>query len=91
MTVFDEVQKEVKRAREMFYPMNSPHEALAVIMEEFDEYKQEVYQHNLFKNRDTRLRQREELIQLAAMALRAVLDTIDEEDPAFPQVKKNGQ
>jgi len=37
-----------------------------------------VFKHNLTKpGRDTRVRQREELIQLAAMAIRAIYDTID--------------
>lgn len=75
--VLDEVRKEVMRAVTMFKPMNSPHEAEAVIREEFEEYWDEVKAHNTFKNRDTRPRQREELIQLAAMAVRAIYDTID--------------
>ena len=58
--------------------MNSPHEAAAVIREEFDEYWDEVKKHNTSKpDRDTRPRQREELIQLAAMCIRAITDTID--------------
>lgn len=72
-----EVAAEVVRANKMFDPMNSPHEALGVIEEEWEEYKGEVWKYNPRKNRDTRPRQREELIQLAAMAVRAVLDTID--------------
>jgi hypothetical protein len=72
-----EVADEVVRANAMFDPLNSPHEALGVIEEEWEEYKAEVWKYNPRKNRDTRPRQREELIQLAAMAVRAVLDTID--------------
>lgn len=72
-----EVADEVLRATAMFKPMNSPHEAAAVIREEHDEYWDEVKAYNLRKGRDTRPRQREELVQLAAMAVRAVLDTID--------------
>jgi hypothetical protein len=73
-----EVGNEVLRAGQMFPPMNSPHEAAFVIEEEWEEYRQEVFKHNLTKpNRDTRPRQREELIQLAAMCLRAILDTVD--------------
>lgn len=72
-----EVAAEVVRATKMFEPMNSPHEALGVIEEEWEEYKGEVWKYNPRKNRDTRPRQREELIQLAAMAVRAVLDTIE--------------
>jgi hypothetical protein len=58
--------------------MNGPHEAYAVILEEMDEYWDEVKRYNPNKpGRDTRPRQREELIQLAAMAIRAIYDTID--------------
>jgi hypothetical protein len=72
-----EVADEVVRASKMFNPMNSPHEALGVIEEEWEEYKEEVWKYNPRKNRDTRPRQREELVQLAAMSVRAILDTID--------------
>jgi hypothetical protein len=80
-----EVAAETYRAGTMFPPMNSPHEAAFVIEEEWEEYRQEVFKHNLTKpNRDTRPRQREELIQLAAMCLRAIIDTIDERVPDWP-------
>ena len=73
-----EVAVEASRAGTIFPPMNSPHEAAAVIREEFDEYWDEVKKHNTSKpDRDTRPRQREELIQLAAMCIRAITDTID--------------
>ena len=73
-----EVAVEASRAGTLFPPMNSPHEASAVIREEFDEYWDEVKKHNTSKpDRDTRPRQREELIQLAAMCIRAITDTID--------------
>jgi hypothetical protein len=75
-----EIVSEVERADSMFAPMNSPHEAAFVIEEEWEEYRQEVFKHNTSKpDRDTRPRQREELIQLAAMCMRAILDTIDKE------------
>lgn len=73
-----EVAVEAFRASTLFPPMNSSHEAAAVIREEFDEYWDEVKKHNTSKpDRDTRPRQREELIQLAAMCIRAITDTID--------------
>lgn len=72
-----EVAIEVVRASTLFDAMNSPHEAESVIREEFEEYWDEVKAFNPRKGKDTRPRQREELIQLAAMAVRAVLDTID--------------
>jgi hypothetical protein len=75
--ILNEVFSEARRAASMFPPMNSPHEAEAVIREEFDEYWDEVKRHSMNKQRDTRPRQREELIQLAAMCVRAIYDTID--------------
>jgi hypothetical protein len=76
----NEVRAEVHRAGKLFPAMNSPHEAAFVIEEEWEEYRQEVFKHNTSKpDRDTRPRQREELIQLAAMCMRAILDTIDKE------------
>ena len=78
--LFNEVKDEVFRAGALFPAMNSPHEAMAVILEEYTEYQLEVFKHNTSKpDRDTRPRQREELIQLAAMCMRAILDTIDKE------------
>ena len=74
----NEIIAEAHRAGTLFAPMNSPHEAMAVILEEYTEYQLEVFKHNTSKpDRDTRPRQREELIQLAAMCMRAILDTID--------------
>ena len=78
--LFNEVKEEVFRAGTLFPPMNSPHEAAFVIEEEWEEYRQEVFKHNTSKpDCDTRRRQRIELIQLAAMCMRAILDTIDKE------------
>ena len=83
MDIAYEVNREVQRAMGLrngggHAAMNSPHEAYAVILEELDEYWDEVKIYNPHKiGRDTRPRQREELIQLAAMAIRAIYDTID--------------
>ncbi len=78
--IMEQVTKEVIRATRLFAPMNGPHEAAAVIQEEFDEFWDEVKKYNLNKGRDTRPAMREELIQLAAMAIRAVTDVIDKPD-----------
>ncbi len=75
--IVGEVLNEVMRASSMYLPMNSPHEAHSVIEEEFDEFWDEVKAYNLRKGCDTRPRMREELVQLAAMAVRAVTDVID--------------
>lgn len=65
------VSAELARAREHHKPLNSAHEAYAVILEELDEFKIEVWK----KSRERDLTaMRSELIQLAAMAVRAVED-----------------
>jgi len=72
-----EVLNELERARSLFKPIYSPHEALGIIREEYSEFEQEVFKFNLAKGRDTRPAMRKELIQLATMALRAVLDALE--------------
>lgn len=69
------IGEELQRARILFpVPINGPHEALGVIMEEFDEFKDEVYAYNLAKGRDTRPKMYAELKQLAAMCIKAMQD-----------------
>ena len=86
-----EVEQELSRARSLFKPIYSPHEALGIVQEEFDEFKEEVYTFNIAKGRDTRPAMRKELIQLATMALRSILDaleydpTAEKDDPYHDQ------
>lgn len=72
-----EVVAEVTRAQDLF-PFEEgfklPHYQLGVIEEEFEEFRKEVFAFNIRKGRDTRPAMRAELIQLAAMAVRAILD-----------------
>lgn len=77
MGLASEVAEELRRAQLLFPAQHSVHEALGVIREEYAEFEQEVYKFNLAKGYDTRPAMRKELIQLAAMALRAVHDVID--------------
>jgi hypothetical protein len=49
--------------------MTTSHEALGVIMEEFDEFKAEVYRQTFDK-----VAAKKELIQVAAMCIRAIVD-----------------
>jgi hypothetical protein len=77
LQLMQEVAVELERAQYLFKPIHSPHEALGVVMEEFEEFKDEVYAFNLGKGRDTRLAMRKELIQLATMALRSILDALE--------------
>jgi hypothetical protein len=67
--VLSSVAVEVTRACSKHSPMASHHEAYAVILEEVDEYWEEVK-----KRQPDRERLREELIQIAAMAVRAQMD-----------------
>lgn len=61
------VADELERALERFPPMRSPHEGLAILEEEVDELKAEV-------RHGTRARIRAEATQVAAMAMRFLID-----------------
>ncbi len=64
----ERVLDEVRRSEEIHGPYHSQHEAYAVLLEEVDEYWQEV------KRRvRTPGRARDELIQIAAVAMRAAM------------------
>lgn len=65
------VAAELERARSKHARLNSAHEAYAVLLEELDEFKAEVWKKT--RERD-RAAMRAELIQLAAMAIRAIED-----------------
>ena len=69
VTVLREIEKEYNRAAALYRPMNTPHEAYAVIKEEFDEFWDEVKR----KNPDLP-KMRSQLIQVAAMAVRTIHD-----------------
>ena len=77
IALMQEVAVELERAQHLFKPIHSPHEALGIVQEEFDEFKEQVYAFNIAKGRDTRPEMREELIQLATMALRTILDALE--------------
>ncbi len=72
--LLQEVDDELARAMRKHAPMHSLHEAYGVIKEEFEEYWNEVKQQT--DARDMR-KVRGELIQIAAMALRAIIDVVD--------------
>ncbi len=62
---------ELARARLKFRPFNSAHEGYAVVLEELDELWYEVKKPS---SERTRERMRSEALQVAAMALRFVVD-----------------
>ena len=64
---FADVSGELVRATRKFGPFASAHEGYAVILEELDELWQEI-------KHGTPDRQREEAIQVAAMAIRFLID-----------------
>lgn len=66
-----DVAHEIDRARTVHPPLHSAHEAYAVILEELDEYKAEVWRKSSERDRAA---MRRELVQLAAMAVRAIGD-----------------
>ena len=70
--VLEEVHEEVHRARKKHPPQNSPHEGYAVLKEEVEELWDEIKADN---GRSPSARK--EAIQIAAMAIRYILDNID--------------
>ncbi len=70
-TFLDLVDREVRRARQKHPRLNSAHEAYAVILEELDEYWEEVRKRKADRNNFSSLM---ELVQIAAMANRAAED-----------------
>jgi hypothetical protein len=67
--VAKEVATELTRATEIYGPIVSAHEGYAIILEELDELKAEIWK----KNKDP-YKMQEEAIQIAAMAMRFVID-----------------
>lgn len=65
------VADELRSARTMHQPMNSSHEAYAVILEELDEFWEEVRKKRAERSSAAMFK---ELIQVAAMAIRATSD-----------------
>lgn len=70
--ICDCVNYELDKARTKFPSFNSAHEGYAVLLEETDELWQEIKQ----KNQNIKKMKRE-AIQVAAMAIRFVLDVIE--------------
>jgi len=68
---FEAVTQEYKRASHDFQPFHSAHEGLAVIEEEFEELKSEVFKSPSARNWS---QMQEEAVQVAAMALRFLVD-----------------
>jgi hypothetical protein len=67
---------ELQMAQENWPPFNSAHEGFAILYEEFDELKEQVWVNQ--KRRDLPKMQAE-AIQVAAMAIRFAMEVCDEE------------
>jgi hypothetical protein len=76
-TVLEDVRAELERALRTFAPLNSPHEGWAVIREELEPELWDHVVHNTGRSPEAR----HEAIQVAAMAVRYVLDLVDAEEP----------
>lgn len=63
------IEAEYREASSKHPKFNSPHEGFAVIHEEFDELKAEVW-----KRKKSKRKMRSEAVQLAAMAIRFITD-----------------
>ena len=72
--ILKEIDMELVRAREKFKPINSAHEGYAVILEEVEEFWQQVMLKKSLRDPEA---MRKELIQIAAMAIRTLQDVID--------------
>lgn len=68
----EEIVEELDKARAKHAPMHGPHEGYAVILEELDELWDEVKAQHQDKER-----MRKEALQVAAMALRFIVDVCD--------------
>ena len=73
--ILEEVEEELRRASKLHAKMNSPHEGYAILKEEVDELWDIVKRKELFRGRNDQLHA--ECIQVAAMAVRFLHDTVD--------------
>ena len=72
--IWQDLADELDRARAKHAPMHSPHEGHSVIREELDKELWEHVCHDTGRSPEAR----HEALQVAAMALRYILDLIDE-------------
>lgn len=73
-SLLDEVKQEYLEATTRFGPFHSAHEGYAVILEEVEELKREVFQKKQYRKQE---HMKHEAIQIAAMAIRFITDVAD--------------
>ena len=73
--VLDEVELKLRHALSLYPPMHSVHEGYSIILEELDELWQEIKLKSLYRSEE---KLRKEALQVAAMAVRFILDTLPE-------------
>ncbi len=78
VVIADQMVTEAVNAVGKYKPFNSAHEGLAVLQEEFEELKAEVFKNHSKQNI---VAMRNEAIQVGAMALRFIHDVCDQEIP----------
>lgn len=88
ITALSLVMDELERATARYAPMNSAHEGYAVILEELDELKAEVWKSP--KNRDAQA-MLSETVQVAAMALRFIVDVALPETDAERSINRESE
>lgn len=84
-SILEEIGDEVAAAVARWEPFQSPHEGYAVILEEMDELKAHVWTNQT--KRDIG-RMTSEAIQVAAMAVRFILDVCNEEQGRRPRARE---
>lgn len=73
--ILEEIEEEFRRASKLHAKMNTPHEGFAILNEEVDELWDGVRRKEIFNGRNNRLH--EECVQVGAMAIRFLHDTVN--------------
>lgn len=76
LSIANDAIKELNRATEMNGPFASAHEGYAILLEEMDELKEEIWKKAKLRDKN---KMRTEAIQIAAMAIRFVVDVCEKE------------